>query len=1065
LNPEFRKVPPSSASVVDAALKMEQSGKATDGLALDALVEVWQQVVHRSGFRKSPNAFQLDALDHAAAANLRAYVANRSSTNLGRSCRYWRRAVALSPLGWIRLARYHSNLAYALRLQFLLTRRGHSLNESIVAGETALQIGRTRDPRYGAFLSNLGLALKCRYDHKGNEGDLNRAIELLKRASRRSGQDQLVVLNNLVVVYLTRYKQTFQPADLTAAIAHAESLVARTDLNAYYAPQRLGNLARGLTERFLLRGLPSDLNRALELHQLALSLDSSLGHRDSGRLCDYATTLRTLFHHSGDVAALDHAVLLHEDARSAARPGSDSEVIAVNQLCIAVRQRYLLTGRTTDLEFVTTHLNQALARSGLGNVLLGGLNTNLGTAFFYRYQRFGKLADLDKAIQAWNNAIAVAPGIHPARLNNVAVGLFSRYQRDGDEILLENALSAWKAALRPSRLSKELQAQIQSNIGMALRSRHRSTRCSRDIDDAIAAHEKALELTPSSSSAFAPRLINCGNALTDRYGRTANPLDISESLRALRKALRCLDDSSPQIAICGTNLGNAFWARYQRRSHLRDARLALDSWIGAWDALQRGGLLLRFPDMVALQRVSTDLLENLMTGFADLEKHSAARKCESWMGMNIAENAKSVALTSQLSRGALPPPQDISPELLSRERAVLDSLTSLDATDLAAFACPGLSPTESLAKTALRERQVIELEVIWKDIEQTGDSGSKYVSLRRGTRSTATPFAEALETASAETAFVSLAKGFDNTLLFVVRPGWNSPRVFQSDMSHGEWLQAIARLRSEFHQPIASTFTWDDSITPLLKQATPYLDGIDEVVFAPQGDGHQIPWPFAAARAGWCPRTSDPPSFTVIPALRLHRQLPQAPFLRPESILIVGDPRGDLIHARSEAIAVARTLNTEPLLGKDATKAKVLAQIQSADYIHFATHARFEPSSPLDSWILLSDGQITARELIGMGVSPRLVVMSACESGLSAPLGGDEIAGLVSAFLYGGTGSLVVSLWEVDDESTASLMMSFARQLAAGVPPARALGLAASEVKENVRWQHPYFWSSFVCVG
>jgi len=92
-------------------------------------------------------------------------------------------------------------------------------------------------------------------------------------------------------------------------------------------------------------------------------------------------------------------------------------------------------------------------------------------------------------------------------------------------------------------------------------------------------------------------------------------------------------------------------------------------------------------------------------------------------------------------------------------------------------------------------------------------------------------------------------------------------------------------------------------------------------------------------------------------------------------------------------------------------------------------------------------------------------VLSACQSGLSDRLGGDEIAGLAQAFFFAGARTLVVSLWEVNDPATAALMGALYRRLETGVDIASALRLAMDDVKSEPRWVDPHFWGGFVVQG
>jgi CHAT domain-containing protein len=98
-----------------------------------------------------------------------------------------------------------------------------------------------------------------------------------------------------------------------------------------------------------------------------------------------------------------------------------------------------------------------------------------------------------------------------------------------------------------------------------------------------------------------------------------------------------------------------------------------------------------------------------------------------------------------------------------------------------------------------------------------------------------------------------------------------------------------------------------------------------------------------------------------------------------------------------------------------------------------------------------------------MQLGAELTTLSACETGMSAVWEGDELLGLACGFLYAGTPSLVVSLWTVNDRSTAQLMRRFYQGLQTGLSKARAIQEAVIEVK--AKFPHPYYWAPFILMG
>jgi CHAT domain-containing protein len=199
--------------------------------------------------------------------------------------------------------------------------------------------------------------------------------------------------------------------------------------------------------------------------------------------------------------------------------------------------------------------------------------------------------------------------------------------------------------------------------------------------------------------------------------------------------------------------------------------------------------------------------------------------------------------------------------------------------------------------------------------------------------------------------------------------------------------------------------------------------------------------------------------------LRLQRR----PRASKGRALVIGNPLGDLPDSENEARAVAERFGTTPLLGNAATKQAVLADLEQASLIHLATHAFFNPKSPLDSGIVLAEKEIlTARGILQYRLQADLLVLSACESGQVGFLGGEELAGLSQAFLQAGVRSLLASLWRVSDPATAALMQAFYTAREAGTDKALALRQAMTEVQhdsQHPRWRHPYYWEAFILMG
>jgi CHAT domain-containing protein len=219
----------------------------------------------------------------------------------------------------------------------------------------------------------------------------------------------------------------------------------------------------------------------------------------------------------------------------------------------------------------------------------------------------------------------------------------------------------------------------------------------------------------------------------------------------------------------------------------------------------------------------------------------------------------------------------------------------------------------------------------------------------------------------------------------------------------------------------------------------------------------------------------------------------------------LGDPRMNLQFAELEAKEIQGLYpQSTVLLKREATEEKTKTFSPQNDIIHFATHAELSEEDPLSSAILLAkagkeDGRLEVREIFGMDLKANLVVLSACETGLGKLSSGDELVGLTRAFIYAGTPSVVASLWNVEDSSTAALMASFYKNLKTmskvealrqaqlqlirgearsdllarrGIGGVGKLGevpapnsQSLTPIPASIPTSHPYFWAPFILVG
>ncbi len=202
------------------------------------------------------------------------------------------------------------------------------------------------------------------------------------------------------------------------------------------------------------------------------------------------------------------------------------------------------------------------------------------------------------------------------------------------------------------------------------------------------------------------------------------------------------------------------------------------------------------------------------------------------------------------------------------------------------------------------------------------------------------------------------------------------------------------------------------------------------------------------------------PSATVLASCYERPSIPEGLGRR----LLVGVPDKAIPQVAGEIEALEGLFGSSTVLfGEAATDKAFRRHAPEADVIHLASHAVFRQDNPLFSAIRLSDGWLSLYDLYSLRLRASLVTLSACETGVNDVLAGDELVGLARGFFQAGTASVVVSLWAVDDTSTARLMQRFYTHLGSGVGPALAMRLAQIDLRRE--YPHPYYWAPFLVIG
>lgn len=177
------------------------------------------------------------------------------------------------------------------------------------------------------------------------------------------------------------------------------------------------------------------------------------------------------------------------------------------------------------------------------------------------------------------------------------------------------------------------------------------------------------------------------------------------------------------------------------------------------------------------------------------------------------------------------------------------------------------------------------------------------------------------------------------------------------------------------------------------------------------------------------------------------------------------DNISEINNSKSEILNLKNYYNGDHFINEKATKKSFLENIENYNIIHLATHANAQDS--INPWIAFKNEKLNLEELYLAKNNASLVVLSGCNTTLGKQEIGEGIMSLARGFFYGGSQSVVSSLWNVDDKATPYIMNEFYKNLSHGKTKSEALHLAKLNYLDNhsLSEASPHFWASFILLG
>ncbi len=268
----------------------------------------------------------------------------------------------------------------------------------------------------------------------------------------------------------------------------------------------------------------------------------------------------------------------------------------------------------------------------------------------------------------------------------------------------------------------------------------------------------------------------------------------------------------------------------------------------------------------------------------------------------------------------------------------------------------------------------------------------------------------------------------------------------------------------------------DQLVTPLEKAGL--LNDKQRLLIVPHRELHYLP--FAALLEPGPSRHFLVQRYEIatVPSAAVWLHIGARPARSDRNRLLALAPRlSDLPGARAEVRAIADLYGSdaEVVMGDRATPELLATSARGRSIVHLASRGVLNRHNPAFSYIALapdgrSDGRLEVHDVARLSIDARLVVLSACQTGLgSGRLAdvppGDDWVGLVQAFQAAGARSVLATLWPVNDQATAELMKRFYVAIRAGESESGALAVAQRGALADAGTRAPFYWAGFVLNG
>ena len=431
------------------------------------------------------------------------------------------------------------------------------------------------DPQHFGYVSNLGVALKIRYDRAGQIADINEALSAMAetvKATPAGSADAWRWLTNLGLALRSRYERIGETSDLNGAVRFLREAAEAVEPDDAMRAGLLQNLVIVLQVRFQKLSDMADLEEAIQAGEEAVAVSPRDDADRRHQVFNLGNCLKARFDRDGQRADLDEAVRLLREAAEATPPQAPDRAEKLNNLLHILWERFERFGKIEDLEERLRVARMILEVTAADSPERAERLSSLGMSLLSRFERVGELGDLEEGIKCGYEALETASPDHPQRagiLHDLGNELLARFNQLGDMADLEKAVGILREAVAASQQNPEY-ATYMSALGFALRIRYARQQRQEDIDESVDYSRRAVKVTTSNPIKLAIRLSHLGFALRARFEGTGRLADLDEAMQAFQAAVDATPSSHVDRGGRLSNLGFALWVRFSRLGGMTD---------------------------------------------------------------------------------------------------------------------------------------------------------------------------------------------------------------------------------------------------------------------------------------------------------------------------------------------------------------------------------------------------------------------------------------------------------------------------------------------------------------